>query len=438
MSARRNARPAVRGAPAPESPLPFRALMAFTFILLLAPQSFLPFLAPLRIALVTAVLAVATYALDRYLRRQPVLKPSREIGITGCLLVWIVLTLPFSYWPGGSLAFLLDVYLKTLLVFWLLGHVVSSLPRLRQIAWGLTLMAVPLAVSGFKSFVSGGFMREDALHRIAGYTAPLTENPNDLALMLNLILPLSVALLVTSRGAAARSALLAFIGLDAIAIIVTFSRAGFLTLAVTLATYMSMLLRRRQRGGALLIVVLALAAAPFLPSSYLGRLATITDIEADSTGSAQERWSDMVAAVKYAAHHPVVGAGLGMNALAMNEARGATWKEVHNVYLQYAVELGLPGLILFLMLLAGCIKGVREKERECAHSGASAELGHFAAGIRVSLTAFAVAAMFHPAGYQFYFYYIAGLAMAVRHMGLAAQPDRAQGKSAPDPVRGLA
>jgi hypothetical protein len=34
--------------------------------------------------------------------------------------------------------------------------------------------------------------------------------------------------------------------------------------------------------------------------------------------------------------------------------------------------------------------------------------------IQVSLVAFAVAALFHPSAYHFYFYYVAGLAVAAR------------------------
>jgi O-antigen ligase len=347
--------------------------------------------------------------------------------ITAWLLGWIILTLPFSYWPGGSISYLLEVYLKTLVVFWLLAHVVNDATRLRRIAWGLTLMAVPLALSGVKNFMSGGFMHGGeprGLNRIVGYSAGLTENPNDLALMLNLILPLSVALLLASRKPAVRAVLVAVIGLDVIAIIVTFSRAGFLTLAVSSAMYLWMLFKRGNYAAVLLTAVLAVAALPFLPANYMKRLSTITDIEADASGSAQQRWADTLVAVGYVAQHPVVGAGVGNNVLAMNEARGSTWTEVHNVYLQYAVDLGMPGLILFLMLVTACIRSAREAERRCEAVPESAELFQLAAGIRISLTGFVVAALFHPAGYQFYFYYIAGLAIAVRAIARDAVGER--------------
>ena len=94
-----------------------------------------------------------------------------------------------------------------------------------------------------------------------------------------------------------------------------------------------------------------LAAAPMMPSGYIDRLSTITDIEADATGSAQGRWADFQLASTVVAHNPILGVGIGQDMLALNEVRGrSTWRSVHNAYLQYAVDLGLPGMLLFLWL----------------------------------------------------------------------------------------
>src|SRR5689334_13160847 len=371
-----------------ESGVPFWALMAFTFILLLSPQSHFPVLAPLRIALLAAVLATATFLLDRYTRRQPIFQYTRETAIVGAMLGWSVLTLPLSYWSGGSVSFLLEVYLKTLVVFWLLGRVVTSVERLRTVLWGLSLMAVPIALSALANLMSGNFLEQGYSSfesRIRGYDAPLTANPNDLALTLNLILPLSVGLLLASRRPAVRALLVACICLDAIAIVATFSRAGFLTLGVSFCAGLWTLCRRNERSWAVLAVVLALAALPFLPSGYVERLSTINHIEADTSGSAQERWADTRAAVGYVFQHPVVGAGIGMNILAMNEARpgGESWKDIHNVYLQYALELGLPGLVLYLLLLKGSLQNASAAIDAADADPAARELLGLASGIRI-------------------------------------------------------
>src|SRR5439155_18025264 len=116
------------------SALPFWGLMAFTFVLLLAPQTVFPVLATVRIALVIGAATIAAHLLDRFMRRQPVAPLTRGMRIAAGLAGLAIVTVPLSYWPGGSVAFLLDVYFKPLAVFWLLANTVTTLPRLRQVA----------------------------------------------------------------------------------------------------------------------------------------------------------------------------------------------------------------------------------------------------------------------------------------------------------------
>src|SRR2546425_6600583 len=84
-----------------DSAIPFWALMTFTFILLFAPQSYFAALAPFRIALLTAIVAITTYLFDKFTRGQPVMMRTRETWITVCLVGWAVLTVPLSLRPGG-------------------------------------------------------------------------------------------------------------------------------------------------------------------------------------------------------------------------------------------------------------------------------------------------------------------------------------------------
>jgi putative inorganic carbon (HCO3(-)) transporter len=408
----------------------FAALMAFIVVSLIAPQTFVPALASLRIALLTAVVTIVALLMDRLVRRRPLVTTTRETWLTACLAAWATASTAFSYWPGGSVTFLLDPYFKTLVVFWLLGTVVDTRTRLRVVAWTLSLTVIPLALTGIRNFLSGAFVPEaapSAVKRIVGYDAPLTENPNDLALMLNLILPLAVALLLIHRGRVARLLLVGVVLVGVVAVIVTFSRAGFLTLATIIALYCWRLSTRSKRGWAVGVLVLSLAAAPLLPSSYLDRLGTITSIESDPTGSAQARWSDMIAAASFVLEHPIAGAGVGMNVLALNEERGPAWKMVHNVYLQLAVDLGLPGLILFLLLLVWSIRNVGLVRRLAAGAPGARDLFHLAEGLQISLVAFAVAALFHPVAYNFYFYDLAGVAVALQAVSGKECPGNASG-----------
>src|SRR5947207_12955162 len=51
----------------------FRALMVLTVIMFLSPQAYFPILAPLRIALIAAILALLTLLLERLRRGEPLI-----------------------------------------------------------------------------------------------------------------------------------------------------------------------------------------------------------------------------------------------------------------------------------------------------------------------------------------------------------------------------
>lgn len=411
--------PAAPGRPA------FLALMVFTFVLLLAPQSFIPGLAVLHPALLAAGVAMALHTTGVLSRGEPLLGASPDMRIALALAGWAAITIPLSVWPAGSLGYLVDSFAKTLILFWLLAGIVVTRNRLKQAAWCLALMSTPLALTAVWNLMSGVFVPEGiapGFARIAGYEAPLTANPNDLALTLNLILPLAAALFLSERRPAPKLLALSIVAIDAVAVIATFSRGGFLTLAVVLMLYFA---RRAWRTPALLLLpLLLLFCLPLLPSGYLDHMGTIADIASDPTGSAQERWGDIRAATRLALASPITGAGIGMNALAMNAERGATWRMVHNVYLQYAVELGLPGLILFLALLWRAIRRAGAARRLAAGAEPDGFMCHVAEALQTGLIAFAVAACFHPVGYHFYFYYLAGLALGLEAAIMPRAPRR--------------
>jgi O-antigen ligase len=398
------------------SRIAFWGLVAFTVILLLSPQTWFPALKIVRIAFLAAGLAGVVHIIEATARRRPIVLPSVESGLALALLTWAMLTTPYSVWVGGSLKLLTDQYIKVFVFFWLIGTLVTTRERLRTVAWALALCAIPLAGVAVQHYLSGDFLNTGTsnVKRIAGYTG-LSGNPNDLALTLNLIIPIAGVLLFTSKGIGARLAAGGALLLAVPAVVLTFSRAGFLTLGAIVILALFWLARRRAAGLAIAVVIAVCAAIPFLPAGYMDRLNTITDISADRTGSAQGRWKDFQVAIEVVAEHPIMGVGLGQDILALNEARGQkTWRSVHNAFLEYAVDLGLPGLFLFVALLVAAFRSTQLVVRYARTRPEFTDLGTFGIGIQIALVAFAVAACFHPIAYQFYFFCVAGLAVSLK------------------------
>jgi probable O-glycosylation ligase (exosortase A-associated) len=401
--------------------LAFYALVAFTLILILSPQTWVPVLKVFRIAFLAAGLAAAAHVMERTAHRKPITLASPEMALALALVAWAVITVPLSTWPGGSVRLLTDTYLKAIAFFWLLGSIITSTSRLRVLAWTLTLCSIPLALTAVYNYVFGeGLLSTgvDGFYRISGYMggSGLTGNPNDLALMLNLIVPIAGALLFIERGMK-RLVIGGTVLLSVAAIIVTFSRGGFLMLAAIFVMFLAVLVRRRAPGAAVGLLLVALLVPTMLPSGYVDRLGTITNIQADETGSAQGRYGDFLVAVEVMGRNPLTGVGAGQDMIALNQQRGGedTWRSVHNAYLQYGVDLGIPGMLLFVLLHLTCLRTARKVELRAGRDPSTRDLALLASGIQVSLVAFFVGAFFHPIAYQFYFFAIGGLAVALRH-----------------------
>src|SRR2546426_1493450 len=418
-------------APAKDSAVPFAASLIFTSVLLLAPETSIPGLGRVRLAFLMGVFAIVAYCWTRLAAGRPLMRVTREVWLVGALLGWAVITLPFSKEMSESTRVLLDVFVKSLGAFWLVSNTVTTLGRLRMTAWVLGITSLPLAAIAAWEFVSHRVipLGESQSGRIAGYSvagtrAGLTGDANTLAMMLNLILPLTVALFFVTRRPWARGLLAVLIALDASAIVFTFSRGGFVTLGITFILYLRTLHKWRERQWVIAAVVLAMAAIPLMPRAYLDRLDTLTTINADS--SAAQRWQSIRFGLPFVLSHPLP-IGLGMNAIVLAEAEESERQSipiriggvkecfclgVHNTYLDYGIELGWFGLGLFILLLASCIRSATRVRDRCAGLPRLRELSVLAEGIRLTLVAFAVSAFFFPWPYYLYFYYFAGLAVS--------------------------
>jgi O-antigen ligase len=394
------------------SKISFWALIGFTIVLIMAPQDHFAPLKHLHLAFLFAVIAGATYLVNRF-QYGSFTGRRFEFIWGGALLLWAIVTVPFSIWPGGSVNTITNIFLKALIIFWLLGSVVDTPGRLKTMAWILTLISIPLSLSAVHTFASGGF---GGTGRISGYVGGLTANPNDLAVMLNLIFSLTVGLIFCTRRLSLRVILALLAVFDMLAVMATYSRGGFLMLATILLAFGVCLWRR---GAWLPIVIFLAIAAIAVPAtsmmhgSYINRLSTITSVQSDKTGSAEARLQGMEDATTYTMHHPLIGAGIGNSMLALNKMRTQDrWHLVHDIYLRYAMELGLPGLILFLLLFYSSLKSAWGARKVAKTRPDQQDLYFLAEAIGISLVGYIVGGAFQPSAYQFFFYYFAGLAVA--------------------------
>ncbi len=118
--------------------LTFFFLWLFTVAVFARPQDIFPSLAPLHLTFVFGACAGLTY-LGAILLGHARLLWTSELKIVLLLTAWYIAGVPFASWRGGSFQTLTDVWLKTLLIFFLLTQALVTVERIRKLLWAIIL-----------------------------------------------------------------------------------------------------------------------------------------------------------------------------------------------------------------------------------------------------------------------------------------------------------
>lgn len=404
----------------------WRGLITFTFVLFFRPQDHLPFLEPLHLAEVTALLALGAMLGQRMRRNLPLFPVTPELFGVVALGMLMLATVPFSVWMGGAVSTFTDVYLKIIAVFVLMMHVLTSRQRIERMTWVILLACGYLGGRAVLDYARGVNLVEGG--RVQGSIGGIFRNPNDLALNLVSYLPLAIFAVISPATPAKRlgGGLIALLMMGAV--VCTQSRSGTIGLGMVLLITGAYALRRRPSlvAGTALAIMFML---PLMPSSYWARMASITDDQLDTTGSKEARQTLMKEAWQTFLDHPLTGVGAGQFRNYNPEDREQKWHEAHNAVLQLASELGVfgPAILFFLIyrglgatrraraLLTQAIAEGRIAPADPAVKWMDAHLAAMAAGI----IGWFFCALFASVAYNWTFYYLLALAVAPRELLLA-------------------
>lgn len=435
-------RPARHGQAAPASALdrqsqwPFIGLWLFTLLLYLRPNETHPELfGPFQLTKLAAILTLVVYLSTKLSRGEQLTIWPPELKFV--VLIWLLgaASMVFAAAPQTSFEMLTDVYLKVICIFALLINVIETKERLWSLLKLVVILSSGIALGAAKSYMAGELLAGG--QRIVGPVSGILGNANDLATALDLLLPVALVFGLKQRGAA-RAFYFVCAAALVMGIVVTFSRAGFLGLLAVSGVLVWKLGRGRRATTLFGAVVLAGVFVLAMPSGYNQRLVSIVAIEEDKTGSAAEREELLKRAFSVAAHHPVLGVGMGNFPIYSIKEKVA-----HNAYLEIAAELGLGGLLVYLLLIIRPLRSLIRIERETqpANSAASnrnlnrsardqapvAELATrdlylLSVALQASFAAYIVCSFFSSVQYQWYLYYLVAYAISLRRIH-AATPD---------------
>ena len=196
-------------------------------------------------------------------------------------------------------------------------------------------------------------LQEEGLEEWNGRITSFLFHFNSLAGYLNLLLPLSLAVMVLSRERWLRYAAIACHGMGLAALYFTGSRGGLIAyLAMVLVSLY--FLKPRLVALSQLLLAFALAAAIVLSlQPEILRESRLQEVDEFTSASRLALWS---AAGAMFLQHPVMGVGYGNYRSLYNDyIPGATPNQLdaHNLYLQFLGETGVIGFLIFAAMVVG-------------------------------------------------------------------------------------
>ncbi len=241
---------------------------------------------------------------------------------------------------------------------------VSATNRVEQLRYGVAVMSGGLFLASLYGCYQGLIgvdvvaSQQDMKVNVGmpGRVYSFFDNPNNFAEVLVMLLPLVLALLLTSKTLRGRLFSLLVLGTGVAAIGYTYSRSGWLGLALALFVFLAL-----QNWK---IVPFALAAGilalPFLPESIYNRFLSIGNMKDTST---RYRFAIYDATWNLMGDHWAKGVGLGSDVMKKAFTTYPTMFDgnhpihTHNNYLQMWGELGIFGGLAYLAIVFGQLKG---------------------------------------------------------------------------------
>lgn len=364
-------------------------LLLFIAFYFYRPEDWIPGLDVIPIEKITGILVLVGLSFSVLATRQQLRRIPRETLYLILLFGQFCLTIPFAVWRGGAFQVVFTMIAKVLLIAAATGMVVDSWPQLRRLLL-VQASAAPL-------LAAAALIRRhtDVDGRLSGVGSNF-NNANDFAFLLTLSFPFCLGLMLLTRRPLAKAAWALGMGIMGVALLLTASRLGLVTIALGGAICLWQFGVKGRRLHLVFVgLFLAVGVVAVVGPGHLVRrfTSTFTGQDVSAYESAQLRKQMLTTSLLTAIKHPLFGVGPGNFPVV-----SGAWREAHNSYAEIAAEAGFPALILFVMLLRRAFANLREVKRL---TKGEAEKMLLAGSLQASLAVFVVGAFFSTWEYQY-------------------------------------
>ena len=284
------------------------------------------------------------------------------------LIAYAILTIPLVEWPGSVVKMGLPNFIKAVVFYYFTVAFVRSENNLRffiLVFVGCQLFRVlePLYLhitEGYWGSVAS-MANWEYLNRLSGAPSDIV-NPNGLAFVICTVLPFLYFLSPLSW--IYRLVSLALIPLAIYALTLTGSRSGMVGMGVIIVGIV--LKSKRRVMLSVLIFVAGLASFPLMNADMQDRYLSIIGMGEKNAETADDRVEGTISQIQVVLHRPLFGHGLGTSPEAnYNFSTGpyaGKAMPAHNLYIEIGQELGLIGVVLFIIFMKSIYTGFSESK----------------------------------------------------------------------------
>lgn len=342
------------------------------------------------------------------------------------LLFFIVASVPFVEWPGTVFRYGIPAIIKAVVFYYFTVSLVTTQKRLKLfIALFLVFQSIrviePVYLHmaegywGDRAYMSAG---SEFMNRLSGAPHDII-NPNGLAFVIVSILPFSYYLSSVSPGWAIP--LLATSPILIYGLVLTGSRSGLMGL---LAIMIGIFMKSRRKATVLIcFAVLMVSAVPFLSADQRDRYLSIIDSNTKNAITAEGRTEGTLDALEVALRRPIFGHGIGTSREA-NANFGNDDKRAHNLFAELFQEVGMVGLVIFLLFIKSIIQNFSAAMKTLKNTGTQSRyLANLVNAMQVWLM---MNILFSLASYglsSYEWYLFAGLSVSLCRMASAGELD---------------
>lgn len=317
------------------------------------------------------------------------------------LLLWLIFTFtsfqafyPHDAWPQWEKVS--KIFLMTLVTTLLINNKKKLRYLFLVIALSIGLIGIKGGIFGF---LTGGRWI------VYGPMGSFIAGNNDLALALNMVLPILLYLAREEKDRRLRIALYSTFFLSMVSVILTFSRGGFLGLLLVI--FLILIKSKHKLLAGMLVGVGLFVATIYVPGPWSERMHTIETYEEDP--SVLGRFNAWHFAWNLAVNRPLNGGGFGAFNPDLFEIYAPdpdNYHDAHSIYFEVLGEHGFIAFGLFISLLTSCFLSLR-KLKKGFHRVSDGQWGiNYADMIQISLAVYAFEGGFLGRAYFDLFYHL--------------------------------